>query len=408
MDEQDQRRKPATLLFADVAGSTELGERIDAEAVRELMLAYFREMRSAIEAHGGVVEKFIGDAVVGVFGVPAAHEDDALRGVRAAAEMQQRLALLNTRLERRFGARLSVRIGVNTGEVVAGDSSMRESFVSGDTVNVAARLEQAAPIDGVLLGETTYVLVARAVEVEAMPPLEVKGKTLPLRAYRLLGVRRDHAGVPPRATPFVGRQRELAVLAAAFDRLGSSGMASRVLVLGDAGVGKSRLIETALEQTGGAVRLLAARCLPYGEDITYFPLAELVRQIARIDEGDRIDALQRIDAVFAGRIETRGAGAILAQVVGLAEGAASAAEIGWATRRLLEIHAGGRPHVLVVDDLQWAKEPLVQLLDDISNRVRAPILVLCLARPEFAARRMDWVPDVRLEPLVANDAELRM
>ena len=114
MDEQDQRRKPATLLFADVAGSTELGERIDAEAVRELMLAYFREMRSAIEAHGGVVEKFIGDAVVGVFGVPAAHEDDALRGVRAAAEMQQRLALLNTRLERRFGARLSVRIGVNT------------------------------------------------------------------------------------------------------------------------------------------------------------------------------------------------------------------------------------------------------------------------------------------------------
>ena len=406
MDEQDQRRKPATLLFADVAGSTELGERIDAEAVRELMLAYFREMRSAIEAHGGVVEKFIGDAVVGVFGVPAAHEDDALRGVRAAAEMQQRLALLNTRLERRFGARLSVRIGVNTGEVVAGDSSMRESFVSGDTVNVAARLEQAAPIDGVLLGETTYVLVARAVEVEAMPPLEVKGKTLPLRAYRLLGVRRDHAGAPPRATPFVGRERELAVLAAAFDRLRSSGLASRVLVLGDAGVGKSRLVETALEQTGGAVRVLAVRCLPYGEDITYFPLAELVRQIARIDEGDRIDALQRIDAVFAGRIDTRGAGAILAQVVGLAEGAASAAEIGWATRRLLEIHAGERPHVLVVDDLQWAKEPLVQLLDDISNRVRAPILVLCLARPEFAARRMDWVPDVRLEPLAANDAEL--
>ena len=286
MDEQDQRRKPATLLFADVAGSTELGERIDAEAVRELMLAYFREMRSAIEAHGGVVEKFIGDAVVGVFGVPAAHEDDALRGVRAAAEMQQRLALLNTRLERRFGARLSVRIGVNTGEVVAGDSSMRESFVSGDTVNVAARLEQAAPIDGVLLGETTYVLVARAVEVEAMPPLEVKGKTLPLRVYRLLGVRRDHAGAPPRATPFVGRERELAVLAAALDRLRSSGMASRVLVLGDAGVGKSRLVETALEQTRGAVRVPSGSLPPVWRGHHLLP-------IGRARPADRKDRRRR-------------------------------------------------------------------------------------------------------------------
>ena len=194
--EQDQRRKPATLLFADVAGSTALAERIDAEAVRELMLAYFREMRSAIEAHGGVVEKFIGDAVVGIFGVPAAHEDDALRAVRAAAEMQDRLATLNARLERRFGAQLSVRIGVNTGEVVAGGSATWESFASGDAVNVAARLEQAAPPDCVLLGETTYALVARAVEVEPLPPLAVKGKTLPLQAYRLLGIPGGAAGRP--------------------------------------------------------------------------------------------------------------------------------------------------------------------------------------------------------------------
>src|SRR6266550_3767408 len=133
---QDQRRKPATVLFCDIAGSTALAERIDPEATRELMVAYFREMRIAIEAHGGIVEKFIGDAVVGVFGVPIAHEDDALRGVRAAAEMRERLAALNEDLERRFGARLSLRIGVNTGEVVAGDPAARESFVSGDTVNV--------------------------------------------------------------------------------------------------------------------------------------------------------------------------------------------------------------------------------------------------------------------------------
>jgi class 3 adenylate cyclase/tetratricopeptide (TPR) repeat protein len=404
--EQEQRRKPATLLFADVAGSTALAERIDAEAVRELMLAYFREMRTAIEAHGGVVEKFIGDAVVGVFGVPAAHEDDALRGVCAAAEMQKRLATLNTRLERRFGARLSVRIGVNTGEVVAGDSRMWESFVSGDAVNVAARLEQAAPPDGVLLGETTYALVARAVEVEPLPLLAVKGKALPLQAYRLLGIRGDAAGAPTRASPFVGRERELAVLAASIDRLRSSGTAARALVLGDAGVGKSRLVEAALEHAGGTVQLLRVRCLPYGEDITYFPLGQLVRQITRIDERDnRVDALQRIDAIFAESVDTRGAGAILAQVVGLAEGAATAAEIGWATRRLLEIHVGERPHVVVIDDVQWAEEPFVQLLQGIADRVRAPILVLCLARPEFAVRRTDWVPDVRLEPLAPNEAK---
>jgi len=403
--EQDQRRKPATLLFADVAGSTALAERIDAEAVRELMLAYFREMRTAIEAHGGIVEKFIGDAVVGAFGVPAAHEDDALRAVRSAAEMQERLATLNTRLEQRFGARLSVRIGVNTGEVVAGGSTMWESFASGDAVNVAARLEQAAPPDGILLGETTYALVARAVEVEPLPLLGVKGKTLPLQAYRLLGVVGDAAGTPTRSAPFIGRERELAVLATAIDRLRSSGTSSRVLVAGDAGVGKSRLVEAALERVGGAMQVLRVRCLPYGEGITYFPLAELVRKITRIEEPNRLDAVERVEDFFAGRSDTRGAGAILAQVLGLTEGAATAAEIGWATRRLLEIHAAGRPHVLVVDDLQWAKEPLVQLLGEIVDRVRAAILVLCLARPEFAARRIDWVPDVRLEPLAQDDAK---
>jgi class 3 adenylate cyclase/tetratricopeptide (TPR) repeat protein len=404
--EQDQRRKPATLLFADVAGSTALAERIDAEAVRELMLDYFGEMRSAIEAHGGAVEKFIGDAVVGVFGVPAAHEDDALRGVRAAAEMQARLETLNTRLERRFGVRLSVRIGLNTGEVVAGDTTRWESFVSGDAVNVAARLEQAAPPDAVLLGETTYALVARAVDVEPLTPLTVKGKTSPLQAYRLLGIRTDSLGAPARATPFVGRENELAVLEAAIGRLRSADRAARLLVLGEAGVGKSRLVETALDRAGGTVQVLPVRCLPYGEDITYFPLGQLIRQITRIEERDEpLDALQRIDAVFAGRSDARGAAAVLAQVVGLVEGAATADEIAWATRRLLEIHAGGRPHVLLVDDLQWAKEPLVHLLADIAERVREPILVLCLARPEFAARHPEWVPDARLEPLTSDEAK---
>jgi class 3 adenylate cyclase/tetratricopeptide (TPR) repeat protein len=403
--EQDQRRKPATLLFADVAGSTALAERIDAEAVRELMLAYFREMRGAIEAHGGIVEKFIGDAVVGVFGVPAAHEDDALRGVRAAVEMQERLATLNTRLEQQFGAMLSIRIGINTGEVVAGDTTRLESFVSGDAVNVAARLEQAAPPDGVLLGEATHALVEHAVEAELIPPLAVKGKTSPLNAYRLVGIRAD-TGRAKRATPLVGRERELAVLTDAIDRLCSSGSPSRALVVGDAGVGKSRLVEAAMKRAGKRASVVTVRCLPYGEDITYFPLGQLVRQVARIEERDGpSDALRRIESAFAGQSDAPGAGAILAQVLGLAEGAPSADEIAWAARRLLEVHAGDRPQVLVVDDLQWAKEPLVRLLAGIAERVRAPILVLGVARPEFAARQSDWVPDVRLEPLAPREAK---
>jgi class 3 adenylate cyclase/tetratricopeptide (TPR) repeat protein len=402
---QDQRRKPATVLFCDIAGSTALAERIDPEAIRELMVAYFHEMRIAIEAHGGTVEKFIGDAVVGVFGVPIAHEDDALRGVRAAAEMRERLAVLNEDLERRFGARLSLRIGVNTGEVVAGDPTARESFVSGDTVNVAARLEQAAGADGVLLGETTHALVARAVEAEAQPPLSVKGKTLPLRSYRFVRVRREVEPAPGRSSRFVGREPELELLGSLIGLVRSSGAPVRALVLGEAGVGKSRLVTTALESAGPDVGVLSVRCLPYGEDITYFPLAQLVRQAAAIREGDDLRAARdRIERVFADTPDAGVAPGILAQVLGHAEGSASADEIAWAARRLLEIMASDRPLVLQVDDLQWAEEPFVDLLMDTVRRGRKAILVLCLARPEFAARRPDWTADVRLQPLSSGEA----
>jgi tetratricopeptide (TPR) repeat protein len=363
-------------------------------------------MRLAIEAHGGTVEKFIGDAVVGVFGVPIAHEDDALRGVRAAAEMRDRLAVLNDELERRFGARLSLRIGVNTGEVMAGDPAARESFVSGDTVNVAARLEQAASADNVLLGETTHALVARAVEAEAQPPLSAKGKTLPLRAYRLLRVHRDgEQAASGRASPFVGRERELALLVSLIELVRSSGAPARALVLGEAGVGKSRLVAAALESVADDVRVLSVRCLPYGEDITYFPLAQLVRRVAAIQESDdRSAACARIERLFAGVPDAKPAPGILAQLLGLADGSASADEIAWAARRLLEVVASDRPLVLHVDDLQWAEEPLVELLMDTVRRGRRSILLLCVARPEFAARRPEWTADVRLQPLTSGEA----
>ena len=178
----------ATLLFCDMSGSTAMGERVDAESVREMMFSYFHQMRGAIERHGGTVEKFVGDAVMAVFGVPVAHEDDALRACRAAWEMHERLADLNEELLRRFGTTIALRIGLNTGEVVAGDASSRETMVTGDALNVAARLEQAAPPGEILLGELTHRLVRDAVTAEPVPPLKLKGKSEPLPAYRLPGV----------------------------------------------------------------------------------------------------------------------------------------------------------------------------------------------------------------------------
>lgn len=389
----------ATLLFCDVANSTALAERIDSEAVRELMLAYFHEMRAAIEAHGGTVEKFIGDAVVGVFGVPVAHEDDALRAARAAFEMQRRLEDLNEDLERSFGTRLSIRIGVNTGEIVATDSVAREGLVFGDAVNVAARLQQAASPGDVVLGETTFALVEAYVEADELPLVSAKGKSAPLRVYRLIDVK-PAAGRKRSVTPFVGRDAELAALLGLFERVGVSRMPERVLVIGEAGVGKSRLVEAALERAGHATSVLSLRCVPYGEDITYLPVVDLVRQVAGIgDDEDPFTTRDRIRNVFAGAPDTSTATAILAQVLGLVEGAVSADEIAWAVRRFVETVAAAQPLLLLVDDLQWAQEPFLELLAAVADRGTGPIVVLGLARPEFTARRPDWPVGLRLDPL---------
>lgn len=399
----EPRRKSATVLFCDIAGSTVLGERLDPEAVRELMVAYFVEMRSAIDAHGGTVEKFIGDAVVGVFGVPVAHEDDALRGVRAAWEMRERLALLNDDLDRRFGVRLSLRIGLNTGEVVTGDPAARDTFVSGDAVNVAARLEQSAGSGEVLLGETTLALVADAVGVEKLPPLPVKGKRESLSAYRLTRVDDVPERVRSRSSPFVGRERELALLISTIDLVRTSGEPARALVVGEPGVGKSRLVRAVLDQAD--VRVLSARCLSYGEDITYLPLVQLVRRAAAIRERDDVaTAYGRIERMFGGVADAAAAAGILAQVLGLEGATASPEEIGWATRRMLEVLAAETTVVVLVDDLQWAEEPIVDVLAEMVARLRAPILVLCLARPEFLVSHPQWNAFVHLEPLAAADA----
>jgi class 3 adenylate cyclase len=394
-----ERRKLATMLFCDLSGSTAMGERVDAESVRELMFSYFHEMRGAIERHGGTVEKFIGDAVMAVFGVPTAHEDDALRAVRAAWEMQERLTALNEELERRFGSTIALRIGLSTGEVVAGEASARQALVTGDAVNVAARLEQAASPGEILIGDPTYRLVRDAVSVEPVSPLTLKGKSEPLPAYRLIHV---EAAAPARTrrldTPMVGRHNELALLRQALAEA-AGGHPALVTVVGEPGVGKSRLASELMACAEG-FQILSGRCLEYGEGITYWPIAEIVRQAAGIrDEHSREEARARIGSL----LPDEGA-AVVAQAIGVAEGEAGITEIAAAIAGLLESLAQDAPLLVLVDDIHWGEEALLELLASVPGQIAgARVLVLGLARPELVEER-SWDATVRLQPLEESDS----
>jgi class 3 adenylate cyclase len=289
-----EARKTVTVVFADVSGSTALGERLDPEAFRRVMERYFSEARTALECHGGTVEKFIGDAVMAVFGIPAAHEDDALRAVRAARDMQEALARLNADLQRERGVTLGVRTGINTGEAVVGDPSGGQFYATGDAVNVAARLEQAASADEILLGEETYRLVRDAVDAEAVGELALRGKAEALAAYRLLDVVELAPAVSRRLdTPFVGRRSELARLIESLDRAVASHEPTLVTVLGPAGIGKTRLAGELVAAVGERATVLQGRCLSYGEGITFWPLEEILRSLAERPAGAPIRSRPR-------------------------------------------------------------------------------------------------------------------
>src|SRR3954471_24489077 len=285
--ERQEVRKVVTIVFCDLTGSTSLGERLDPESVRQMISRYFKTMSDALERHGGTVEKFIGDAVMAVFGVPTLREDDALRAVRAAAEMGTALEQLNEQLERRFGVRLRVRTGVNTGEVIAGDPSKGHGFVTGDAVNVAARLEQAAGAGEVLIGEHTFALVRHAARVEPVEPLDLKGKSQPVPAFRLVEVADHPGGLDGRPSlPMVGRERELGQLREALERTLAERTCELVTVVGPAGIGKSRLAEEFAGALGGSARVAVGRCLSYGEGLTFWPLREVVEGLADTDDTD--------------------------------------------------------------------------------------------------------------------------
>ncbi|HEX5470157.1 MAG TPA: adenylate/guanylate cyclase domain-containing protein, partial [Gaiellaceae bacterium] len=392
-----ESRKVVTIVFADVTGSTALGEQLDPEAMRRVMERYFAEMRTVLERHGGTVEKFIGDAVMAVFGIPTVHEDDALRAVRAAAEMRARLEQLNTEFEGDRGITIAVRTGVNTGEVVAGDPSQGQAFATGDAVNVAARLEQAAEPGEILLGPLTRRLAGEAVRIEPVEPLELKGKAEPVEAWRLVEVLPDVPAYTRRIdAPFVGRERELAALRAAYERARESSSCELVTVTGPAGIGKSRLVRELVTSVGDEPRVLVGRCLSYGEGITYWPLAEMVRQVAGAEPRAKLAEL--LGSEPDGALATER----LLAAVGTTDESARTEEIFWATRILFERLAAERPLVVVVDDIHWAEQTLLDLVEYLVGFVRAPLVVACTARSELFDAHPHW-PRAGLIELEALD-----
>jgi len=374
-----EARKTVTVVFSDVTDSTSLAERLDAEAVRRVMERYFGEARTVLERHGGTVEKFIGDAVMAAFGVPTAHEDDALRAVRAAAEMRERLERLNKELRRELGVALAVRTGINTGEVVAGDPSEGQFYATGDAVNVAARLEQTARPGEVILGEATYRLVRDAVEVEAVEPLALKGMAQPVPAYRFVALVEGAPALARRFdTPFVGRDQELARLLASFERSVAERAPVLATVLGPAGLGKTRVAAEFTAKIQDRATVLQGRCLSYGEGITFWALQEI------------LGGLRELPAGAPDPVRARGT-----------------EETFWAYRKLFEALAAERPLVLVLEDIHWAEPTLLDLVEHVIEWTRdAPILIVCLARLELLDERASWPGErIELEPLRLREAE---
>ncbi|MGH3042780.1 MAG: adenylate/guanylate cyclase domain-containing protein, partial [Gaiellaceae bacterium] len=381
-------RKTVTVVFSDVAGSTRLGSELDPETVRSIMSRYFEAAAGALERHGGTVEKFIGDAVMAVFGIPAVHEDDALRAVRAVVEMRDAVDELNRELEQEQGLQLRLRTGVNTGEVVVGDPADGQTLVTGDTVNVAARLEQAAGPGEILIGEVTHRLVREAVRVEPTGPLTLKGKDEGVHSWRVLEISEDGPGVGRSPdSPLIGRASEVARLREAFESAVRDERASLFTVLGGAGIGKSRLARELEASLADEARVLTGRCLPYGDGITYWPLFEIVRYLV----GEEEDPRPEIARLVAGR---EGADAIaerIAGALGHSTQAGSAEETSWAVRKLFETLAQERPLVVVFEDLHWGEPTLLDMIEYIADWSReAPLFILCLARPELLEKRPRW------------------
>jgi class 3 adenylate cyclase/tetratricopeptide (TPR) repeat protein len=403
-----ETRKTVTILFCDATSSTALGERIDPESLRTLMTRYFDVMREVIEFHGGVVEKFIGDAVMAVFGVPVVHEDDALRACRAGVEIRSRLAGLEAAIEAERGVTVQWRMGINTGEVVAGDAASGQRIVTGDAVNVAARLEAAAVPGEILLGGDTYALVRETVQTETMEPLSLKGKAAPVPAWRLIDVS-DTVGrrARPSDAPLVGRRRPLRLMDDAFHDAVEERICHLFTILGAAGVGKSRVVEEFIGSLGEQAQVATGRCLAYGHGLTYWPVIEAIRDGIGIAEDAVPEAsAARLRDMLADEPEADRVASIIGTLLGIADGPPAPDEMFWAIRKTFEALARRRPLILVLDDIHWGESTFLDLVEHIADWTRdAPILLIAMARPELLEKRPTWsggkrwVTTMQLEPL---------
>jgi class 3 adenylate cyclase/tetratricopeptide (TPR) repeat protein len=400
-------RKTVTIVFVDVVESARLGASLDPEDLRHLMLRYFETVAEVLRCHGATVEKFIGDAVMAVFGVPVVHEDDALRAVRAAVGIGRAVDELNAALVQEGGFGIEIRTGVNTGEVFAGGGSEEYTFVSGDAVNAAARLQQAAGPGEILIGEATRGLVRDAVVVERVESVTLRGAKDIGAVWRLEDVLDTAVGLSRRLdSPLVGRGRELVHLRVAFDRAVEDKSNYLFTILGPAGIGKSRLAAELSSMLAGSARIVAGRCLPYGEGITFWPLREIVQDLAADDPALPLVSLLGDDSdaeAIAARIDA---------AIGRTAAAGTPQEAFWAVRKLFEALARERPLVVVLEDLHWAEPTFLDLVDHVADWSRdAPILLLCLARPELLEMRPDWgggklnSASLTLEPLTQPEAD---
>jgi class 3 adenylate cyclase/tetratricopeptide (TPR) repeat protein len=404
-------RRVVTIVFCDMKATTVDDRRLPAHALATIAGRSFAVARHAVEHHGGTVETFIGDAVMAVFGLPTRHEDDPLRAVRAALDTRDGLVRLAAALADE-GILLRVAIGVNTGEVVAGDVSQGQRLATGDAVNLAARLEQAAPANEVLLGDSTHRLVRGAVTVEPVAPLTLKGKARPVPAHRLLGLvgmRPDPAAGRGHDTPVVGRDRELAVLREAARAASDARRCRMVTVVGEAGVGKTRLAAEFLSTLPAGVRVVRGRCLAYGDGITFWPVAEAVRDAAGIAmDASHDDALRRLRDLLGdepGDVVDR-----IAAVAGLTATPFPVADLFWGVRRFLEVLGRPAPLVVLFEDVHWAAPTFLDLVRYLVDSTEdAPVAIVCTARRELLETQPGWAQRageelLLLTPLTEPDA----
>jgi class 3 adenylate cyclase/tetratricopeptide (TPR) repeat protein len=399
----DQARKTVTVLVCQTTDVRSTGARPDAEVMRRIAELWFARSAGVLTRHGGTAERFLGEGVVAFFGVPVAHEDDALRAVRAAVELRKELARLNIELAAEWNVGLSAKLGVETGEVLVGDPATGAASVTGAAVQTAARLQQAATAGQVVLGETAWSLVRSAVTAEALTtPGEDVG------AWRLIDVDQDAPAIPRRFdTPFFGRAEELLELRSVFERTTRERTPCLVTVLGEAGIGKSRFAAEARLDLLTEARVLVGRCLPYGEGVTYVALREIVRQAL----GD--SPVEALPSLLSDEPDGSRVAEVVSALLGLVSASVALEEGFWGVRRLCETLARVRPLVLVFEDVHWAETSMLDLIEYVAaNVVDAPVLLLCLARHELVEHRPGWgngrgrTAIVELTPLTPRESEL--